>query len=126
MLESGQVVMALNIYRRHGSYCPGGRALHDMTYEADELRRSWKKHSCPIYASGTLNGQFKRKNTERSAWPDAKAVVAEWEIASSGSGPSEPVQPPPTAVPLDDPPTPRLMIVEAIRSHLAIREGAGM
>ncbi len=46
----------------------GGRALHEMTYEADELRRTWKQCSCPIYASGTLNGQFKRKNTERTAW----------------------------------------------------------
>src|SRR5665213_166632 len=41
-----------------------------MTYEADELRRTWKKCFCPIYASGTLTGQFKRKNTERTAWPD--------------------------------------------------------
>lgn len=63
--------MALNIYRRHGSHCPGGRALHGMTYEADELRRSWKKCPCPIYPSGTLNGQFKRKNTERTAWAEA-------------------------------------------------------
>jgi hypothetical protein len=39
-----------------------------MTYEADELRRNWKKCSCPIYASGTLNGVFKRKNTERTAY----------------------------------------------------------
>src|SRR5579863_1996470 len=65
--------MALNLYRRHGSHCSGGRALHDMTYETDEVRRSWKKCSCPIYASGTLNRQFKRKNTERVVWADAKA-----------------------------------------------------
>jgi hypothetical protein len=25
----------LNIYRRHRSHCPGGSALHEMTYEAD-------------------------------------------------------------------------------------------
>jgi integrase len=118
--------MALNIYRRHASHCPGGRALHDMTYEADELRRSWKKCYCPIYASGTLNGQFKRKNTERTAWPDGKAVVAEWETASSWSGRIKSVEPPPPPVPLDDPPNPRLKIVEAIRSYLAIREGAGI
>src|SRR5580704_2074554 len=79
--------MALNAYRRHGSHCPGGRTLHDMTYEADELRRAWKKCSCPIYASGTLDGQFKRKNTERTTWPEAKAVVAEWETAGSWGAP---------------------------------------
>ena len=38
------------------SHCPGGRAIHAMTYEADELRRTWRKCSCPIYASGTLGG----------------------------------------------------------------------
>lgn len=32
--------MSLNIYRRHGSHCVGDRALHEMTYEAAELRRS--------------------------------------------------------------------------------------
>jgi len=37
--------MALNVYRRHGPLC-----------QAEEPRRSWKKCSCPIYASGTLNG----------------------------------------------------------------------
>ena len=53
--------MALNLYRRHGANCTGGRVLHDMTYEADELRRTWKKCYCPVYASGTLAGRFKRK-----------------------------------------------------------------
>jgi len=35
--------MALNLYRRHASNCPGGRALHETSYEADELRRTWRK-----------------------------------------------------------------------------------
>jgi hypothetical protein len=75
--------MGLNVYRRHSSHCPGGRKLHEMTYEADELRRSWKKCSYPIYASGTLGGKFKRKNTEQTAWTDAKAIIANWEAARS-------------------------------------------
>ena len=58
--------MTLNLYRRHGSHCIGGRALHSTTYEADELRRSWKRGLCPIYASGTLGAGFKRRNTERT------------------------------------------------------------
>lgn len=66
--------MTLNLYRRHGSRCSGGRSLHQMTYETDELRRTWKKCHCPIYASGTLNGWFKRKNTECASWPEAKAL----------------------------------------------------
>src|SRR5262249_35344858 len=78
--------MALNIYRRHGSHCPGGRVLHTMTYEADEARRNWKRCFCPIYASGTLAGTFKRKNTERTAWDEAKALVHAWEDAGAWDG----------------------------------------
>jgi hypothetical protein len=71
--------MAVNLYRRHHSKCPAGRTLHEMTYEADELRRAWKKYSCPIYVSGTLNGRFKRKNTKQTNWPEAKFTAAAWE-----------------------------------------------
>lgn len=82
--------MALNLYRRHGSNCPGGRALHDMTYEADELRRTWKNCACPIYASGTLNGRFKRKNTEQKHWPEAIAIAGTWETACRWDGDTRP------------------------------------
>jgi integrase len=96
-----------------------------MTYEADELRRTWKKCSCPIYASGTLDGQFKRRNTERTAWPDAKAVVAASETAGSWRGPVKRVEPPPAVAPPTDPSTTsRLSIADSIRAYLAIREGA--
>jgi integrase/recombinase XerD len=118
--------MALNAYRRHGSHCPGGRTLHDMTYEADELRRAWKKCSCPIYASGTLDGQFKRKNTERTAWPEAKAVVAEWETAGSWGAPARPPELPTVAAAPIDPSTSRLSLADAVRAYLAIRQGAGI
>jgi len=76
--------MALNLYHRHGSNCAGGRSLHEMTYESDELRRNWKRCSCPIYASGTLSGHFRRKNTERSIWPEAKTcrigLGSHWDL----------------------------------------------
>jgi len=117
--------MALNIYRRHGSHCPGGRVLHEMTYEADELRRSWKNCSCPIYASGTLAGHFKRKNTERTTWSDAKIVVGNWESSASWGGSVESVDPPvAVAAPTPDPSTSRLSIADAARAYLSIREGA--
>lgn len=120
--------MALNIYRRHGSHCPGGRTLHDMSYDADELRRSWKKCSCPIYASGTLNGRFKRKNTERTSWDDAKAIVSLWEAAGTWD-----LSPP--AKPLEAPPQPEenlaaraagISIAEATESFLANRQNRGI
>jgi integrase len=119
--------MALNLYRRHGSHCPGGRALHEMTYEADELRRGWKKCYCPIYASGTLSGRFNRKNTERIAWIDAKAVAADWETAGSWDGPVKPVeQPMAPAPPAEEASSSRIRIADAVRAYLAIREGAGI
>jgi len=90
--------MALNLYRRHGSNCAGGRALHEMTYESDELRRNWKRCFCPIYASGTLRGHFKRKNTERSTWPEANAVASGWEATGSWDS-SVKTQPPPAPEP---------------------------
>ncbi|WP_321476606.1 tyrosine-type recombinase/integrase [uncultured Paludibaculum sp.] len=115
--------MALNIYRRHGSHCLGGRALHAMSYEADELRRSWKTCRCPIYASGTLNGQFKRKNTERTTWDEAKPVVRGWEGVGSWDGPSNPMaqeRPTPEAASLD---SGRVTIADAMAAFLAVREG---
>lgn len=116
--------MALNVYRRHGSHCSGERALHEMTYEADELRRNWKKCSCPIYASGTLRGQFKRKNTERTAWSDAKPVVAEWERTGSWDLSIKPKEQPTQAAPQSDLGPSRISIADASAAYLAIREGA--
>jgi integrase len=91
--------MTLNLYRRHGTRCVGGRALHETTYEADELRRSWKRCLCPIYASGTLATGFKRKNTERTAWDEAKALALAWENADSWDGSATVQAAPPPPVP---------------------------
>ncbi len=114
--------MALNLYRRHGSHCVGGRALHDMTYEADELRRSWKRCLCPIYASGTLGFRVKRKNTECATWDEAKALVRTWQDAASWEGPV-------TAPPAPEPPAPnpdagRVTIADAITAFITVREAS--
>jgi integrase len=97
-----------------------------MTYEADELRRSWKKCSCPIYASGALNGQFKRKNTERTVWAEAKAVVAEWEAAGSWGGAVKPTEQPPVSQPPAETTPSQITIADAIQAYLANREGSGI
>src|SRR5215471_16269970 len=93
--------MALNLYRRHGSNCPGGRAFDERTYEADELRRNWKRCSCPIYASGTLSGHFKRKNTDLNNWPEAHALAAGWESVGKWDGDVS-LPSPPAPQPVDD------------------------
>jgi integrase len=118
--------MALNLYRRHGSHCTAKQSLHAMTYEADEHRRSGKSCVCPIYASGTLGGSFKRKNTERAEWPDAKQVATDWETAGSwaGSRPPQSAQQPPLGAAGVEHGSNRISIADAIAAFLAIREGS--
>jgi len=117
--------MALNLYRRHRSHCAGGRALHDRTYEPDELRRGWRKCSCPIYASGTLGERFRRMNTEAVAWPEAKAIAAEWQRAGSWGAPGGPKATVPASEPAENAPA-RITVAEALNAYLAIRSGSGM
>jgi len=52
-----------------------------MSGEFDETRRGWKRCGCLIHVSGTLGGKFKRKQTGKSNWDEAKAVAADWEKA---------------------------------------------
>jgi integrase len=119
--------MALNAYRRHATNCVAGRAFDDRTYEPDELRRAAKKCFCPIYASGTLSGKFKRANTEKTNWAEAKATIAAWESAGSWTVPV-PVRPLADPAPLatrtvDDS---RITIDDATNAFLAVREGSGI
>src|SRR6266853_4449938 len=83
-------VMPLNLYRRHfriPGKCVGGYEPDFRNYETDELRRGWKKCHCPIYADGTLGGKFKRRNTKKTNWREAKEVVAAWEVAGAWGAP---------------------------------------
>jgi integrase len=115
--------MSLNLYRRHfrmAGKCVGGHRPDSRNYEPEELRRGWRSCYCPIYACGTLSGEFKRKNTERVRWDEAKAVAVAWEKA--GSWDSEPADTP--AAPIDPPPAPgRITLDEATKVFLSLREG---
>lgn len=101
-----------------------------MSYEADELRRSWKNCSCPIYASGTLGGRFKRRNTERTDWEAAKAVMNVWETAGTWDAPSAEVPVPPVTVePEASAPateTPSVTVADATESFIANRQNRGI
>jgi hypothetical protein len=82
--------LPLNLYRRHHRTArkrSAGYPLNFRNYETDELRRGWKKCHCPIYAVGTLNGVFKRVNTKRTSWEDARIVAARWETLGSWEEP---------------------------------------
>jgi len=75
--------MALNLYRRHRTECEAGYPEDLRSGEFDETRRGWKRCSCLIHVSGTLGGKFKRKQTGKANWGEAKAVAAVWEKAQS-------------------------------------------
>jgi len=90
--------MALTLYRRHRSECEGGRTEDSRSGEFEEGRRGWKKCACLIHVSGTLGGKFSRKQTGKSDWDEAKAVVAIWEAARSWDNPAT-IQVPPAPEP---------------------------
>jgi integrase len=115
--------MALNLYRRHyriEGKCVGGHRPDSRNYEPDELRRGWKKCFCPIYACGTLGGRFKRKNTERVRWDEAKAVTLAWDTAATWDGKAPPA---PTVVIEAPASLGRLPLEDAIKVFLLLREG---
>src|SRR5579871_5666106 len=78
--------MHLNLYRRHRPECEAGLSEDARTGEVDERRRGWKKCGCMIHASGTLNGRFRRRQTGKTTWDDAKAIAGAWEKAGSWEG----------------------------------------
>jgi site-specific recombinase XerD len=78
--------MALSLYRRHRSECEGRHPEDSRTGEFEEGRRGWKKCACLIHASGTLGGKFSRRQTGKTDWDEAKAVVANWEAAQAWNG----------------------------------------
>jgi integrase len=111
--------MPLNLYRRHSrtrGNCLAGFEPEFRSYEADELRRGWKKCHCPIYADGTLAGKFKRQNTKKILWPEAKAVANAWDAAGRWSDdPSAPAAP----VPSPSPESRQTTIERAVGAFLA-------
>src|SRR5215210_5779908 len=78
--------MALILYRRHRKECEAGYAEDLLSGEFEETRRGWKKCGCLIHVSGTLGGKFKRRQTRKTNWEEAKAVATVWEKAGFWDG----------------------------------------
>lgn len=112
--------MALKLYRRHRKECEGGHPEDARSGEFEEGRRGWKKCACLIHVSGTLGGKFSRKQTGKSDWDEAKALVASWETAGAWEGKVEPAPPPPVPPPVPG----RITIADATKVFLSNREGA--
>jgi integrase len=109
--------MALKLYRRHRKECEGGHPEDSRTGQFEESRRGWKKCGCLIHVSGTLGGNFARKQTGKSDWNDAKALVVAWEQADSWNGKATPDAPLVAIVQ-------RITIAEAVKVFLSHRESA--
>src|SRR5579871_5345428 len=85
VVESG-VRMALNLYRRHRAECEGGHPEESRSGEFEERSKKWKRCGCVIFAAGTLDGQFRRRQTGKTSWDHAKEVAAAWEAAGRWEG----------------------------------------
>ncbi|WP_321477681.1 tyrosine-type recombinase/integrase [uncultured Paludibaculum sp.] len=87
--------MSLHLYRRHRLECEAKRPEESRNGEFEERTKGWKRCSCMIFASGSLGGKFRRKQTGRSAWDEAKAVATAWERSGAWDGHSllPPVEP---------------------------------
>jgi integrase len=112
--------MALKLYRRHRKECEGGHPEDARSGEFEEGRRGWKKCACLIHVSGTLGEKFNRKQTGKSDWDEAKALVASWETADAWDGKVELAPPPPVSTPVAG----RITIADATKVFLSNREGA--
>ena len=114
--------MALNFYRRHRRDCTAGHPEESRSGELEERRKGWRRCTCPIFCSGTLNKKYRRESTGQWEWGPAKDVAARWEKAGSWDGPAPVV---PTPEPAIDAP-PRMRITDAVKVYLVNRESAGI
>jgi integrase len=111
--------MAIKLYRRHRSECEGRHPEDARSGEFEEGRRGWKKCACLIHVSGTLGGKFNRKQTGKSDWEKAKALVASWEASGSWDGKVESAP----AMTISHLPG-RIRIADATKVFLSHREAA--
>jgi integrase len=112
--------MALKLYRRHRTECEAGRSEDSRSGEFEEGWRGWRRCACLIHVSGTLGGKFNRRNTGKSDWDEARAVVSVWNSAGNWDG-EVPSPPPPT---LDDDAPARITVDRAISVFLAEHSAA--
>jgi integrase len=87
--------MSLALYRRHRRDCKGGHPQNSRTSEYDERKRGWARCECPIFVSGTLQEVFKRQNTGRWQWEDARPLAISYEQAGDWERQVSPALPAP-------------------------------
>jgi hypothetical protein len=90
--------MPLALYRRHRQNCKAGYKHNTRTSEYDERKKGRPQCEFPIFISGSLQREFRRHNTGKWEWTDARAIAQEFEDTGSWTGIPEP-PPPDTEVP---------------------------
>ncbi|HTW64655.1 MAG TPA: tyrosine-type recombinase/integrase [Bryobacteraceae bacterium] len=116
--------MALALYRRHRRDCKSGHQEELRTSEYDERKKGWKRCECPIFASGTLRGTFKRHNTGQWEWAAARAIAADFDAAGNWIKAFPETAPRADAAPAEELKPARITIADAIKVFLSNREGA--
>src|ERR1700722_8476485 len=119
-MDSTPATHHLNTYRRHLRDCKGSHLEQSKSGEVQERSKGWKKCQCPIVASGTLAGIFRRASTFRWEWEQAKAITDAWVKAGNWDG-KTPAPPPPASTATDLAHPVRITIASAIEAYLASR-----
>jgi integrase len=109
--------MSLNLYRRHCEECEARRAPDSKTGEFEERKKGWKRCSCSIFASGTLNGTFRRRSTGLIAWDEANAAISKWKSWDVEMPAPVPAPAPKSALP------PKITIEKAIKDFIKEHTG---
>jgi hypothetical protein len=106
--------VALALYRRHRRECKASHSEDSRSSEYDERKKGRRRCECPIVASGTLLGKFRRQTTRQWEWEAARVIARRWEAGNWGK-----VDPTPKAQPATEIVTTRATIDEATKAFLA-------
>jgi integrase len=106
--------MPLSLYRRHRQECKGGHPHNSRTSEYEERKKGWRRCECPIFASGTLKGRFKRHNTRQWEFDAARVAAAAFERAASWTASIQQAAPQP-----EEPERARIKVADATEAFLA-------
>ncbi len=87
-------------------------------------KKGWKRCECPIFASGTLRGTFKRHNTGQWEWTAARAIAAEFDAVGTWTKPTDEAASATKPAPAEEPKPARITIADATEVFLSNREGA--
>ncbi|HEY8671336.1 MAG TPA: hypothetical protein VIL63_10890, partial [Terriglobales bacterium] len=72
--------------RRHRRDCKAGHSEDTKSSDLEERKKGWRQCGCPIFASGSIDRNFRRQSTGQWEWADAKTIAVHWEASQSWDG----------------------------------------